>query len=444
MIFARRETVFLVLGDILLLCISLWLALVLRSFEVPSPAYYLEHLQVFVLIFAISLLVFFISGLYEKQTRLVRSLLVSRVVGAQIANAFIAILLFFILPFSIAPKTILLVYLVVSVILISLWRFFAVPYFSVRNRQQAVLVGKGSAVVEVFTEVNENAKYYIDFSDFIDSGKLVPGELEQRVRKQVDQGSQLIIIDTRDTRIREELANLDDLIMKGVSFVEFSIFYESIFDRIPINHLDHGWLLESLPKGHIGYDAGKWLFDRLGALIGIVFATLLVIPATLALMATGGKPFIYSERLGKGGKTIRIIKLRTMLFFDNGDAQLQKQNKITRVGRLLRKTRIDELPQLINVLRGDLSYIGPRPELPAIAHTYQEAIPFYQARHLIQPGLSGWAQIRDYDVPRGPADIERTYRKLSYDLYYLKHRSFTLDIVIALKTIRALTAFSGS
>ena len=139
-----------------------------------------------------------------------------------------------------------------------------------------------------------------------------------------------------------------------------------------------------------------------------------------------------------------MYKLRTMLFDDHGDPELQKKNRVTLFGRLLRKTRIDELPQLWNVLKGELSFIGPRPELPKIAEVYEREIPFYHLRHLIAPGLSGWAQIHDYNVPRGAADIEKTRRKLSFDLYYLKRRSFGLDLAITLKTLRALLSLSGT
>ena len=107
-------------------------------------------------------------------------------------------------------------------------------------------------------------------------------------------------------------------------------------------------------------------------------------------------------------------------------------DKVTRVGNFLRKTRIDELPQLWNVIRGDLSLIGPRPEIPAMVAEYERAIPYYGIRHLVKPGLSGWAQIRDFDAPKGGPDVERTRVKLSYDLYYLKHRSFGLDLAITL------------
>ena len=116
----------------------------------------------------------------------------------------------------------------------------------------------------------------------------------------------------------------------------------------------------------------------------------------------------------------------------------------TKVGIILRKTRLDELPQLLNILRGDLSFIGPRPEIPELASVYASKIPYYNARHLIKPGLSGWAQINNFDVPRGGVDVERTSTKLSYDLFYLKRRSLILDMQIALKTIATILMRTGT
>jgi lipopolysaccharide/colanic/teichoic acid biosynthesis glycosyltransferase len=129
---------------------------------------------------------------------------------------------------------------------------------------------------------------------------------------------------------------------------------------------------------------------------------------------------------------------------DEGEDVLQSKHEVTKVGRFLRKTRLDELPQLWSVVRGDQSLIGPRPELPELVKHYAERIPYYNTRHLIKPGLSGWAQIHDYDVPRKGADVERTKRKLSYDLYYVKNRSLLLDVHVALKTIKALVSRSGT
>jgi lipopolysaccharide/colanic/teichoic acid biosynthesis glycosyltransferase len=225
----------------------------------------------------------------------------------------------------------------------------------------------------------------------------------------------------------------------GVTFIEFSSLYEEIFDRVPLRYLDASRLLETLPKSHALYDASKRVFDIIFALIGSVIA----IPIILVVALFVRSPFITSERIGKNGRTFRLVKIRSKLFDDHGDPELQKKNRTTAVGHILRKTRIDELPQLWNVLMGDLSFIGPRPELPKIAETYEREIPQYGLRHLISPGLSGWAQIHDFDAPRGGADVPRTERKLSFDLYYLKHRSFGLDFAIALKTLRALATFTG-
>lgn len=441
----RRETTILLLGDVLLLILSLWLALIVRNFAFPTGVYFMEHLRAFVYIYAVSLLIFFIAGLYEQQTRLIKRILGIRILGAQVANTSIAAMLFFVLPFEIAPKTVLALYLLISVVLISAWRFFIVPALSIESRQRAVLVGEGDAVNEVLKTVQGNSKYYIHFAEHLVPSALAPGELCERLSALLTQGTDVIVIDTRDANVRKELPSLYEAMLAGSTFVEFSNFYESLFDRVPPAHIDHAWLLEHLPHRNVPYALAKRAIDIVGALIGLLLALPFVFAAFVALyVAEGGNPFIRHARVGRGKKTFYILKLRSMLFNDHGNPELQAKNRVTGIGKVLRKTRIDELPQLVNVLAGDLSFIGPRPELPAMARIYEAEIPYYDVRHLITPGLSGWAQIYDYDAPRGAADVERTRRKLSYDMYYLKHRSFGLDMAIALKTVRALLSFSGT
>jgi lipopolysaccharide/colanic/teichoic acid biosynthesis glycosyltransferase len=156
-----------------------------------------------------------------------------------------------------------------------------------------------------------------------------------------------------------------------------------------------------------------------------------------------GPVFITQERIGKSGKKIKIVKFRTMTSNDNGNYGTQVVNVVTPFGAFLRKTRIDELPQLWNVVFGDISLIGPRPELPALVAHYESEIPYYGIRHIIKPGLSGWAQIYHDNHPHHGVAVEQTKEKLSFDLYYLKNRSFMLDITIALKTIKKLLSRSG-
>jgi len=407
MAFDRRETAILLIGDFLVLAASLWVALTLRNLAIPSVGYFESNFVPFLPMFLISLFVFYIAGLYEKQTRPIRSVMGVRIFGAQAATVTIAAILFFVLPLSIAPKTILVLYLVVSVVAESVWRFYRMNVeMKEEHREPVLLVGSGPAALELYDEVNNNNKYLIRFVDRVEKKSLSVGAIPE---------------------------------------MELEPLYEEIFDRVPLEHLDAAQLLKSLPQHRVLYDVSKRLFDLVLALGVSVIAVPFIIIAAFALLIEGGSAFIRPERIGKDGKRIRLLKLRSMLIGDDrGDPELQKKNHVTALGRLLRKTRIDELPQLWNVFMGDLSFIGPRPEFPKIAEVYEREIPQYHVRHLITPGLSGWAQIHDYDAPRGGADVPRTRRKLSFDLYYLKHRSFGLDLAVAVKTLRALASFSGT
>ena len=409
MAFDRRETTLLLIGDFVILVASLWVTLFIRNLAVPALSYFEQNLVPFLPIFLLSLLIFYIAGLYEKQTRPIRRIMGSRILGAQAATVVIAAVLFFILPLSIAPKTILILYLIVSVVAESAWRFYRMRYeIKFSERTPVILIGSGPATIELYDEVNNNNKYLIRF---------------------------IKMIEKYDSSLNET---------DRITVMHTSALYEEIFDRVPLEYIDADQLLETLSKQRALYDSAKRVFDIALAIVGSIIAIIFVCIAAILLSFESGTPFIRHERIGKGGRTFRILKLRTMLFNDHGDPELQKKNRVTTLGRFLRKTRIDELPQLWNVLVGDLSFIGPRPELPKIAEVYDHEIPQYRMRHLIAPGLSGWAQIHDSDPPKGGADVERTRRKLSFDLYYLKHRSFGLDLAISIKTLRTLLSFSGT
>lgn len=426
-------------GDGIVLLASLWLALFVRAFSAPTLSYFVEHIVGFIPAFFVSFLIFFIAGLYEKQTRLVRSFMTSRILGAQLASILVGVVFFFILPLNIAPKTVLALYLAISVLLVSVWRLTLAPRIGSTHQTPAVLIGTGGAVTELYEEIQSTDRYAIRFAKQIG----VEDDVVTLLQEAIASGVRVVVVDSRNERIQEALTRTYDYLLTQVSFIEFSTLYEDVFDRVALEHIDYAWLLACLPKRHRAYDVAKRAFDIVLALIlGLIALPIMLFPV-LFLSVFGGHPFIFSTRIGKGGKSIALMKLRTKLFYDAGDPEKQKINRETRLGTFLRRTRIDELPQLWNILLGDLSFIGPRPELPTIAAVYQKEIPHYDARHLITPGLSGWAQIRDYDAPRGGADVERTHRKLSYDLYYLKRRSFVVDLVIALKTVRALAAVSG-
>jgi len=445
MAFDRRETAILLIGDFLILVASLWAALFLRNLSIPPLGYFEANFVPFLPVFFLSLVVFYIAGLYEKQTRPVRSVMSIRILGAQVATVAIAAVLFFVLSFSIAPKIILILYLFISVITESLWRFYRMNReMKGGKRTPALLIGSGPAVLELYEEVNGNNRYLIRFAPPQKTMKLPEGGVWKVVASGIKSGAHVIVIDMSDPAVVRDLPRLYDLMAGTATILEFASLYEEIFDRVPLEHLDTRQLLESLPKRSVLYDSAKRFFDIALAVVGIVITVPIVGIAAILLSLENGAPFLYHERIGKGGRTFRIMKLRSMLFDDYGDPELHKRNRVTMLGSILRKTRIDELPQLWNVFVGDLSFIGPRPELPKIAEVYEREVPQYRMRHLIAPGLSGWAQIHDYDAPRGSADVARTRRKLSFDMYYLKHRSFALDLAISIKTLRTLFAFSGT
>jgi len=234
---------------------------------------------------------------------------------------------------------------------------------------------------------------------------------------------------------------------RGVEVTRMPILYEEMTGRVPIHHLESDWIIRSfvdeVKKSGV-YDFTKRVLDIFGGLAGL-FVLVVIYPFTaLATMIDSGLPIFYSQgRLGRGGMTFTILKFRTMERDAelDGEAKLAEENdpRITRVGRFLRRTRLDELPQFLNVLRGEMSLVGPRAERPELVRSFQKQIPFYRARLLVKPGLTGWAQINYGYV----ASVTETAVKLEYDLYYIKHRTLAMDFTIILRTIGTVLRRTG-
>lgn len=255
----------------------------------------------------------------------------------------------------------------------------------------------------------------------------------------------VIAIDLAHENVEPVLPHLYNLIFSRISFIDMHKIYEDIFNRVPLSLLRYNWFLENISTTpRAAYDAVKRIMDIVIAL-PLLLITIVVYPfVALAIrLEDGGPTFIAQERIGEGNKIIRIIKFRSMTTDDRGEYDGERKNAVTKVGNFLRKSRLDEFPQLWNVVRGDLSLIGPRPELPALAKHYAEEIPYYNVRHLIKPGLSGWAQIYHDTHPHHEVATKETKEKLSYDLYYIKNRSFLLDLKIALRTLKTLVSIAG-
>lgn len=443
----RLDAVFLFLGDVAILFISLWLTLIIRNGAFPTNEEWSGHFAAFIILFGVWLFAFFIAGLYEKHTSILKKRLPGIILNTQVVNSILGILFFYFIPyFGITPKTILFIYLVVSFALVVLWRRFGSVFFLDRDQQPAILIGTGDEMRDLAREVNGNPRYGLRFVSTIDLLDVDGFDFKKEIVERVyTEGIGTIVIDTTNDHIVSILPSLYNLIFSGVRFIDMHKVYEDIFDRVPLSLVQYSWFLENISVTRkFTYEFLKRLMDIIITL-PLFLASIVLLPfVTLAIyLEDKGDVFITQDRVGRNNRLIKIVKVRTMTGSDSGDQVLKSQQRITRAGAFFRKTRIDELPQLWNVLRGDLSLIGPRPELPALVKHYEEEVPFYNVRHLITPGLSGWGQINDYDVPRQGIDIEKTKRKLSYDLYYITNRSFFLDLKIALKTLKTLLSRAG-
>lgn len=234
---------------------------------------------------------------------------------------------------------------------------------------------------------------------------------------------------------------------KGAAVTRMPILYEEMTGRVPIQHLESDWIIRSfVDEVRVSgfYDLFKRLVDILGGMAGMLILALLFPFLALAVAADSGFPVFYSQlRLGRGGSIFRIYKFRSMHKRTGEEvemrATMENDPRVTRVGNFLRKSRLDELPQFWNVLRGDMSLVGPRAEIPELVGEYQKQIPFYRARLLVKPGLTGWAQINYGYV----ASVTETGVKLEYDLYYIKHRTISMDVQIILRTIGTVIRRTG-
>ncbi len=442
----KKEPFILLLGDLVAFYIALWLMLVARYWSLPEGELWASHVASFSILFVVWIAVFFIAGLYEKHTLLLKSRLSGAILNAQIANSVIAVMFFYLIPyFGITPKTNLFINLALSLGLILLWRLYFFPVFEVKQKENAILVGMGSEMVELEQEVNHNSRYGLQFISSIDltavGNKSFKDEILERM---YSEEVSVLVADFRNEKVEPLLPNLYNLIFSKVKFVDMHKLYEDIFDRIPLSLVEYSWFLENIAgTAQKGYDLLKRAMDLvLATALTVVSLVLYPFVYVAIKLEDGGPVFFSQERIGQNNKIIQLKKFRSLAVHNSPDG-IASDPKPTKVGAFLRKTRIDELPQLFSVLAGDLSLIGPRPEIPTLVKHYEKEIPYYNIRHIIKPGLSGWAQLYQAAPPKWGMGVDETRTKLSYDLYYIKNRSAILDLKIALRTIKTLLSREG-
>ena len=272
----------------------------------------------------------------------------------------------------------------------------------------------------------------------------VPSQLSSSLFQKVAAKNPRMVLTLEDERDEVVLQEISRCIKRGIEIEEGGTLYENLTGKIPVEHIREKWLIKGLSKPSNTYCTIKRVFDVIGSVILLI--ALLPLFATVALLIkldSKGPVFYRQKRMGKNGREFILNKFRTMVRdAENGTPLWAKKDdpRVTRVGRWLRRLRIDELPQLFNVLKGEMSLVGPRPERRAFVKMLEKSIPFYNYRHIVKPGITGWAQV-NY---RYANSVGSSLEKLQYDLYGIKHSSFLFDIKVLFKTIWTVLTLKGA
>ena len=372
----------LLLGDLGVFIASLWLTLFIRYQTPPSQELFDQHLIPFALLFIVWIAVFFIAGLYGRHTRLFRHRLTGMLLYTQIINVLLAATFFFFVPiFGIAPKTNLLLYLSVSFLLIFVWRVGVFPRLHGKRRLKGVLIASGPDVEALAAEVANDHRYPFVFDHVIDTAHAPSHQvIQQACRVAAEDSVSFLVIDFYDHSISAALPIIYDAAFHKhrFSLIDVIDLHLGVFNRVPLSLIRYEWILQHVGVSRV-YDVVKRGIDIvLAACMGGVSLIVYPFVALAIKLDDGGNIFITQERVGKFQRPIHIYKFRSMSGNDNGAYGEDGTSKleVTRVGKWIRLLRIDELPQLWNVLRGDLSLVGPRPELPALAAQYNARIPY--------------------------------------------------------------------
>lgn len=452
-----RELLTLVVGDIVVFMISLWLTLFVRYISFPSLDLLSSHFGPFLLLTSIWLLIFYMSGLYDKHTVFLKSLLFSRILNAQVVNILVAALIFLIVPFSIAPKTNLVIYLFVSVALFTYWRLVLFNKISPRTEHKAILIADGPEAIELVDEINHNDRYNYMFVRIIDEKTAQKSpDFEEKLLTLIErEGISIIVANPNGAYIEKVLPKIFDLsfITFQLTFLDFYKVYEDTFDKVPLSALRYEWFIAHVSQSKsLTYDLAKRVIDVVGSLVlGLVFIVILpFIYIAMRLEGDQGPLFISQERIGQQNKPVTVYKIRTMTENRSASATWTNEdaaqgNRVTKVGSVLRKISVDEIPQVWTILKGEMSLIGPRNDIKGLGDRLAADIPYYNVRNFVKPGVTGWAQTHQHYMADNisPQSLVESKERLSYDLYYVKNRSLMLDVAIALRTLKTVVGRFG-
>ena len=384
-----------------------------------------------------------------------RELLI-RIFQALGATSIILSFVYFLFPDLVLGRGVVVIAAMLIAIVVTVWRV-AFMWFSVRvgPRERLLLVGTGAAGVALARELHQRRDLGVEVVGFIDADPERVGEpvfnpgiigtvddIPSIVR---DRAIDKVVLSLSDARGKLPMWKLLDMRTGGVTFHHLASVYEQYTGKIAVENLRPSWLIFSTGfRKSPWQEAVKRLIDVVVSCIGLVIVAPILLVLGVAVRLTSPGPILYrQERVGQHGRMFTVVKVRSM----RADAEAgtgavwarRGDTRITPLGRFMRRTRLDELPQFWNVIRGDMSLVGPRPERPEFVSDLEHQIPFYGQRHVVKPGLTGWAQVR-YTYG---ASVEDAMEKLQYDLFYIKNFTVSLDLFILFETMKTVLLRRG-
>ncbi len=456
----KVKRLLLVVGDYAVFQIALLLTLLIRYGGISQ-----QNLNVHVLPFSILGLVwilsFYIVGLYNLTLTRDSFMFFRTFLEGMVVNLVLALGFFYLFPFfGIAPRTNLILDFVLILLLGYAWRLaFNKLIAPTLFRNRILFVGSGSDAARLHSLLKSSALGFelvavtetapgTRFDDGRVSWHVSIDQIEQILR---ERSINTIVLGHRPDDVPGLREALYRTLFTPVTLVDRASLEETVTGRVPLEYVSQTWFLEHLRENEKAwYDSFKRIADIILAIpIGLFTLILFPFVALLVKLSSPGPILIRQTRIGKYGKPFKLFKFRSMIAMaPDGSAEagngprfaVKNDPRVTKVGRFLRNSRLDELPQIWNVLRGDMSLIGPRPERPEFVEELTRQMPFYGLRHLTRPGLTGWAQV---NFPYA-STLEDNLKKLQYDLFYIKNRSPLLDVSILLKTIGIVVRRKGT
>lgn len=444
------KRIILLLGDIIILYLSLWLTLFIRYGAEFDFARWQQHFWPFTILYLFWTIIFFIAGLYELTIARNDIRFNSLLLQGLAINASLAIAFFYFIPyFGITPKTNLFLNLAIFALLFSGWRhLYNYLIRSAGLTNNVLIIGKNKETNQINQIIKRTPQLGYRIVKQIRARDIqTPFDLlELATQKNI----KTIITGIDPHQDSKLVQSLYQCLPLKIGFSDLPSFYEKILGKVPISSIGEIWFLENLTESQKNfYEATKRVLDMLGAfafgLISLIFYPFIILAIKLD---SQGPAFFRQRRIGQDGQIFKVIKFRTM-HATGKDGSSEPDGKPvyaqindprnTRVGKFMRKIRLDELPQLWNIFIGQMSFIGPRAERIEFVQQLEKETPYYQIRHIVKPGLTGWAQVNF----RYGASVKDSIEKLQYELYYIKHRSFILDLSIILRTIKIVLKGGG-